>query len=122
VIGSWSLPGWELDESARTDAGSASARLTSVRPPPALKPDVSGHPRARLVSSPPPFAPFSVFPQFSKIRSISAAIMAAVVRYLVNSGLGTVPPGWEGHDSGEGLDWRHLAASAMWSPASSSRL
>lgn len=64
----------------------------------------------------------SVFPQFSGIRSISAAIMAAVVRYLVNTGLGTVPIGWEGHDSGEGLDWRHMAASEMWCPASASRL
>ncbi|GLI67513.1 hypothetical protein VaNZ11_011718 [Volvox africanus] len=64
----------------------------------------------------------SVFPQFSNIRSISAAIMAAVVRYLVNTGLGTVPAGWEGHDTGEGLDWRHMAKAAMWSPSSPSRL
>ncbi|GLC41674.1 hypothetical protein PLESTB_000690000 [Pleodorina starrii] len=64
----------------------------------------------------------SVFPQFSNIRNISAAVMAASVRFLVNSGVGTIPSGWEGHDSGEGVDWRAMAAGSMWSPASASRL
>ncbi|GFR44441.1 hypothetical protein Agub_g5680 [Astrephomene gubernaculifera] len=69
----------------------------------------------------------SLFPSFSAIRSISSAIMAAVVQHLVASGQGSLPEGWGmpmgGDDEGcstdpdEGAcDWRHMARAAMWNP------
>ncbi|KAG2448043.1 hypothetical protein HYH02_007070 [Chlamydomonas schloesseri] len=65
----------------------------------------------------------ALFPPFSRIRAISADVMAAVAAHLVDAALGTAPEGWPAEQR-EG--WAAAALRAMWSPpppaAPSSRL
>lgn len=48
-----------------------------------------------------------IFPPFSLIRQVSAKLMAAVCAYMVDTGLGSPPEGFNG-------DWEATCTAAMW--------
>lgn len=48
-----------------------------------------------------------LLPPFRDIRAVSARLMAAVCAYMVDTGLGSAPEGFEG-------DWEATARAAMW--------
>ena len=90
--------------------GTGSKPLSPLVPPPMNTAPTSLIPPPPDHAPPPPPDPQDIengdlFPEFSRIRSISAAIMARVAHYLVGAGLGTAPEGLTSMEHWEGYCW-----------------